>query len=233
MQITNIEVTVSRKRQPAQYEEGHVGVKLNAIVDQGESYTAILGTLLDTAQHFVSKRVGLPNEGAPVFGGTIATATVTAADGTKATVTAEPVAPKAEKPKKGEKTAAERGQIATNPENRVQPSSEIPTATVAPVAATPEIPTATVAATPAPAAVTSEIPAAVAPPTPTAGTDEVTAEALSAYISSQARSKQQGGKGFTVPEVKALQKTFGVERLADLKPEQRGPFKLSLEKIVA
>lgn len=234
-QVTNITVGYDRKRQPAQYESSGARVEfaaiLSATVGDNEDHVAIATKLLGEAKTIVLVELGLvkagENASAVVVsaGKSDTVATGTAAGSKEAEKAAKAAAKAAKEAAKapvttGTDDAATR-QITQNPENRTDPAN--PPAEVFPGEGPSTPATGTAANTDLPAEEVVATGAKAASATPT-----LTHTEMHAFIAGKIKDKK-----LDHPTVKATSAKYNVARIQDLKPEQLGPYKASIEEAMS
>jgi membrane protein involved in colicin uptake len=213
MQVTNIEVGYDRKRQPAQYESAGATVKftasLSATVGDNEDHIAVATKLLGDAKTIVLVELGI------VKAGESASATVKAAAETTAKAAGETAKTPTAAEKKAAKAAAEAaaktgtGQAISTGGERTAPDDDIPG----------EGAPASSKGGETPADLPDDVPADKK--TAATGQPAVSHEELHTFIAGEIRAKRLDHA--TVKAVSAS-KEFGVAKIAELKPEQVGPY---------
>lgn len=225
MQVTNIEVTFKRTRQPAQYETSGAEVKWSVALDDGEDAVKATESAIGQVKSIVLAELGL-----------VAPGTNAAASNIKPQAPAAPATPAAA-PK------AETGTAAAPKKTEAKKAADKPAPAPAPSTSASDIPgedppTSNGVRTDAPlsaekvsaADIPGEEPSTTATTAQTAAAGDVTVTLEE--VNALAHAYRKEGKIDTATIKSISREKFGVERISDLKPEQLAGYKDALDAAV-
>jgi hypothetical protein len=212
IQVTNVTVFYGRSRQPAKYESADAKIEFSASISEGvnpdQDHIVAATKLLGEAKTIVLTELGL------VEVGQSASAVVIAEQNASGTSAAKPATTRKKKD-----DAPATGQAISTGEARIDPAQAalgIPDGSAPVVAAVNDIDGG------------SKAPAKPAAPpqvaTAAQATGAPTAEELTAYVSALVREKKLDS-----PTVKAISRSFGAEKIAQIDPAKLGQYKAEID----